>query len=333
MKNNKLLYTLLLITCILPLWSSIKDYQSAKIQYKVLGEINSKSNLLTRENYELLKKQDKSYPNLTITALPMYSIEAFYDISFGDYKSALYNTIRAKSINPYIMFNESLMSDIYKKIGLKDSAQYYARMAFKNLPGNEKHFMQYANLLIEENQMDELISVYFSSDFKTKDIFKKVFLSGVVGKSIKNTKVDSLALSLIDSQNLELKILAYYYLNGIENTKKAIELSKEGLKSFIKKDYENADSLYLEAINLNSYDVSNYQNLGLVKLNLKEYSKAIDNFKIIIDSFNLKNDKSYYLIGVSHLKNGDTIMACNNLLEANKLGNKNSIMLYKKLCF
>ena len=333
MKKNKLLYTLLLVISIFPLWSSIKDYQSAKIQYKVLGEVNSANNLLTRENYELLKKHDKSYPNLTITALPMYSLEAFYDISFGDYKSALYNTIRAKGINPYIMFNESLMSDIYKKIGLKDSAQYYARIAFKNLPGNEKHFMQYANLLIEENQIPELISVYFSSDFKTRDIFKKVFLSGVAGKNIKNRKVDSLALSLIDSQNSELKILAYYHLNGIENTKKAIELSKEGLKSFKEKDYKNSDSLFQKAINFNSYDVSNYQNLALVKFNLNEYSNAIDNLKMIIDSFNLKNDRSYYLRGVSHLKNGDTIMACNDLLEANKLGNKNSIKLYKKLCF
>lgn len=330
--NSKIFLVGLLIICFFPLWSSIKDYQSAKVQYLVLNELNSGSRV-KRENYELLKNLDKTYPNISVTTLPLYSVEALYDIMFQDYKSALYNSIRARNINPYLMFNESIMSDIYKKMGLKDSAQFYARKAFENIPGNGKHFMQYLNLLIENDNIPDIINEYFKSEFKNQPSFKKVFLAAIVGKEINSRRIDSLVKTLLYDENEELKILSYYHLNGIENTKKAIEISKNAFIKFNEKKYSEAVLLYEQANQLNPYDISNLENLALSQLNAQQFENASQNFQKIINSDFINKGKSYYGLGLVNLKIGDTINACIDFYEAYKLGNKDSFELYSKLCF
>ena len=43
--------------------------------------------------------------------------------------------------NPYIMFNEATYAKIYNAVGVRDSAYYFARKAFKGLPRNPFHLV------------------------------------------------------------------------------------------------------------------------------------------------------------------------------------------------
>lgn len=330
--QSRIILALLLMVSGACLWSTYKDYFSATVQYKVLNEINSKTNL-KRENYELLSALDKSYPNLSVTTLPLYTLQAFYDLAFGNTKDALYNAIRAKDINPYLMFNESVLSDIYKKMGVKDSAQYYASYAYKNIPGNGKHFLQYANMLIEQKDIPKLMEEFFNSPFKDNPIFIKVFLGAVVDKEIISKRIDDLALGQIHNVNHpDLRILCFYWLIGEQETKQALEINRQAASDFQSGKYIQAIEKFEKAISINPYDYLNYENLGMALIKSQQFARAKESFEAVITQDKAPKAKSYYGLGYAALLLGEKNIACDNFLKSSLLEYSEATKIYNRNC-
>ena len=330
--KDKLIISLLVFLSLGLFYSSYKDYQSARVQYLVINEMNNGDKTLKRQNYELLKKLDKSYPNITVTTLPLYSVEALYDLSFGNIESALINTVKARKINPYLMFNESILADVYKKMGLKDSAHFYAKKAYKNLPGSGKHFLQYANTLIEQNKFAELIPEYFNSNFKDRINFKKVFLGAVVGKDIASRRIDSMATKEIYSTNEELRVLALFRLNGQKNGIESYKLSKRAENLMEQNDIEKAIETFKSAIAKSPYDYKSIEDLGFLYLLKGDYNNAIDNFEIIIQNSNTIKSQSYYGLAYSFYQLGEISKACDYLDLSINLNNQKAVNLSNQIC-
>lgn len=331
MKSKFILFIFVFI-CFTLLFLSFKDYQSAKVQYLVINELNSGGKSLKRSNYELLMNLDKSFPNLSATALPMYSVQALYDNAFGDIKSALVNAIKARGVNPYLMFNESILAEIYKKIGLKDSAHFYSKKAYNNLPGSGKHFLQYANTLIEQNNFQELIPEYFNSKFKGDINFKKVILGAVIGKNLISKRIDSMAVVEQYSKNDELRLLSLYVLHDKELVKSSFK-STESAKKYVEiNNYDKAIELYKTALSKNPFDFKSTEELAFLLILQNKHIEAIKYFKKIIENKYTKKTDAFYGLGFSYYTIGDNINACKYLEYANNLNSKKAQNLYGKIC-
>lgn len=331
MKNRFILFLFIFFSTIL-LHLSYKDYHSAKIQNFVINELNSGGKTLKKSNYELLKNLDKSFPNLSATALPMYSVQALYDDAFGDTQSALINANKARGVNPYLMFNESVLAQIYKKIGLKDSAHFYSKTAYRNLPGNGKHFLQYANTLIEQNNFQELIPEYFNSKFKSDINFKKVFLGAVVGKNLLSRRIDSMAIIEQYSKNDELRLLSLYVLNDKEPVKSAFK-STETAKKYVEiNNYDKAIELYKSALINNPFDFKSTEELAFLLILQNRYKEAIKYLNQIVDNNYTNKTEAYYGLGLSYYDIGDNINACKYLEYAINFNSKKAQNLHEKIC-
>jgi len=329
MKNSFLLIITIIIS-IFPLWSSIKNYQSGVVQFTVLNEM--RNNGLTLKGKELIETLDKTYPNISITTLPLYSIQALYDNAFKDYESALENTRRAEGINPYLMFNESIKLMTFKNLGIKDSAYFYAEKALVENPFNPRHYTQYASSLVQQDSIDRLVNEFFNFKFNFDKQIQMAFMSSVIGKEINDKRVDSLAKTLINKNKIELSLLGYYFLNGIENTKKSIETAKKAAVEFAQGQFSKASILYKNAVDLNPYDLMNIQNLGLSYFKDAKYELANECFQTIINSDYPEKMNAHYYLANSLNQLGETQRACENLSIATTLGHEESSLLMYKIC-
>lgn len=330
--KSRLIVSFFIFLSLMLLYLSYKDYQSARVQYLVINELNSGGKSLKRSNYQLLTNLDKSFPNISVTALPMYSIQAAYDLAFGNVQSALINAIKARKANPYLGFNESILADIYKKMGLKDSAHFYAKKSYKKLPGNGKHFLQYANTLIEQDRFEEFIPEYFNSNFKQDINFKKVFLGAIIGKNIVSRRIDSMAVLEQYSLNDELRLLALYSLNDKESAKAAFKLTEKAKYYVERKDYDKAIESYITALNLTPYDFKSTEELAFLLSLQNKYKEAIKYFNLIIENPYTKKKQAFYGLGFSYYNIGDKINACDNLTKAINLGSKRAQNLAENIC-
>ena len=62
------------------------------------------------------------YPNLTLTSLPIRGVVSKYYLLGGEYNKALELLNQSENVNPYIMYSESVKTEIYDALKVQDSS-------------------------------------------------------------------------------------------------------------------------------------------------------------------------------------------------------------------
>ena len=152
--------------------------------------------------------------------------------------------------NPYVYLGDVLASKIYSKMGLKDSARYYASRAYKNSPTIELSAVNYFPFLTSEKNASEFKKI---SELLKRS--KSEFIWDIYFKSVFSIK-DS--LSDVDKELLEIGINRFPKFKKLDFLNKTKEFSREELQKakslsneaddyFNKKQYLEAIKLYKEA--------------------------------------------------------------------------------------
>jgi len=111
------------------------------------------------ESLEFIQSIDYKYPSLTNTTVPINAIIGRYYYKKDSTDLAIKLIKDGMKSNPYIMFSEAQLADIYDQEREYDSFRKYASRAFKKLPNNPVHFVMYARKLIgeEKNRLSYLL--------------------------------------------------------------------------------------------------------------------------------------------------------------------------------
>ena len=179
----KILKVSIIIIGLLTVYGSFLNNESSEIQVTLYNDFNTGK--YTEESTIRFKNFNMDYPNLTLTSLPIRSVVAKYYLLGGEYNKALELLNQGESVNPYIMYTESVKTEIFDALKIQDSALIYAEKAFSGIPQNQKHFIDLAKSYVGYNKhekLDSMFKIVRSSD--VPDIWK-FYLSSLLADESK----------------------------------------------------------------------------------------------------------------------------------------------------
>lgn len=272
----------------------------------LLSEFNS-NNFNT--NLNTIKTFNDSYPNISVTTIPLSQMRANYFFQNNQFEEAL-NLIRnGYNSNPYLGFGDYLLSKIHMKNN-RDSAIYYAKKAIEKLPNNPLHINNFYQTIISYEMADEVFDKYSTFD-------NPYFWLGYINYSINNPKMPKEKLIelndyALNNFNIEIENFKKIdsFLKAGNNSNFYQQLVKEALENFNNKEFDLAIEKFNQAIELNSNDYSNYENLSIIYYNLKDFGNSLKNINVVLEKFKTSNGKAEMIKGLSLIGLGDNILAC-----------------------
>ena len=307
-------------------------HRSFVVQTSILSELNT--NKFSSNTFELLKYMNRSYPNASVTSLPMSGIYARYLFSFDETKSALEVLNNEVEFKDYTYYGENLKAIIYRSIGIQDSSFYYSKLAYTNMPGNANHYEQYVKSLLSKKDTLSIVSSLKDVNYKSDIQFAQVFMSACLSLNFSNDSVKKYSKELknIFLESDEVSLMADYLVYGQKNIQISFDIAKQAQSYFENANFEKSEELFKYAIELNPVDYSNYENLGFTYFKLAHYSDAIQMFEKVISEFSPKTGKSEYLLALSYQNIGDNKSACRLLNESQKFNFKLAFSESLRLC-
>jgi tetratricopeptide (TPR) repeat protein len=240
-----------------------------------------------------------------------------------------------KSANPYLYTSEILKSEMFSYLKVNDSALYYAKKCFVNMPNNPFYFETTAKQLKLAGLQDSILSYYSKIPDKMQLVNFKTILAIFVSDSASvNPKLIDIATEarILYPEDTNIQVLSDYILSGSLNVQKAVQLATDASKLIEQQSYEKAASMYIEAANLNKNDYTYFENAGYTLNLLNKHEEAVSYLQKVVDSLNPGTGKSEYLLGVSLNQLGKTEQACNYLRKAVKMNFKPAYQDFSKYC-
>ena len=311
-----------------------KVFESHRIQPGVINDFNKR--IFKEENYIKLKNLDLTYPNLTVTAFPFSALLAEYQISFGEFNEALQTLNNSVNINPHLKIKESLKAEIFFQLGIRDSAYFYSKIAYENLPKNSRHFQQYIRELTHKRDVEKLKEVFYESTFKSNPEYWLNFLSGVVNIRDKNDKeIDSIAFLALDKfpKNDKINSICGFILYGQKNIEKSYELFKSGVDEFNYNNFIQASKIFSQAYDLNPLDNSFLENAGMALIKAEKYDEAISNLeKVVFSKKNPLSGKPEYGLAICHRELGQIQISCDYFKKSMQMNFRPSFIEFENSC-
>ena len=129
---SKLPILIVLLLMPLSIYSSVKLYVSSEDQLILLKQFNNQD--FSYPDLEVLDKMEMDYTSLSATTIPMYTFKGLYYQDQGNHEQAIEFFRKGIKVNPYLYISESFMGRSFYYLKELDSAEYYTKKAFKNLP-------------------------------------------------------------------------------------------------------------------------------------------------------------------------------------------------------
>lgn len=315
---NKFIKYTLLIFMLASAYVSLKVYRSYVQQYYLITDLND--DVWDKRTWDFVESIETKLPNLSLTSLPLKAMKAqyfLYNDSLVRGLELIEETIK-EGANPYIMFPEAVKAKLFTAVGDIDSAYYYSRKAYDNLPRNAFHFAELARTLSAIRQYDSITYFFKPIKYYPDEQIWKIYLASITNymDRIKDSEfaieTAKEALGIFPNQQ-DLLIAAYFVIHGKENTTKALELENEGKILFEKKLYEEAIEIYEQADKLLESNYVFRENIGSSYFNLKNWTKTIDNLKVVEDKNHDLDGIQNYMLGLSYFNIGDKVNACDRL--------------------
>ena len=155
---------ILLIACIISFFSvyvSFSVFKGMIDQTIVDIDLSKKMNSI---EYNDIENLFSTFPNVSVTTIPLNSYKAFYYYNYKNYDKALSILEESRLHNPYIFFVEFLTAKIFQSQKELDSAIFYSKKAFYGWPKNVDHFILYTDLLAQKGDTTEILNAFGNID-------------------------------------------------------------------------------------------------------------------------------------------------------------------------
>ena len=296
----------------------VLSYQSLTQQGRLLYEFNNGDFKLTLAELDQI---EDDFPNLTETAMPIKAMKArYFYLNNQKEKAHKYAFLGAKD-NPQIYFGESLKSQFFAQEQNQDSAYYYSKLAFDNLPNNMPHYNLYMNSLVNRKDLQEINRAFYyvqSLAGDTSTIWQ-IYLRSLasvlsLGDSFAMSKAaEAFKLFPQDDIIFQLYRMMTY---GQERVVKAQQLHQNANILYNERNYDEAFNLFKQAFDLDPLEFRYALNSGLSLYENAKYEEAISYFKIAQNSKKTAvKEKAMRYKGISLYKNGSQSESCATFLK------------------
>jgi O-antigen ligase len=255
----------------------ILSYQSLTQQGRLLYEFNSGTYNLTLAELDQI---EDNFPNLTETAMPIKAMKAryFYNNNLKE-KAHQYALLGSKD-NPQIFFGENLRAQFFVAEKQIDSAYYYSKLAFENLPNNMPHYNLYMNSLVakkdvlEINKSFETVRALGGDTIILWTIYLRCLanVTGLGDTMTMSRAAEAFKLFPQDNTIFQLyRILTY----GQQRVVQAEQLYNQGIELYNAKNFKGAFGVFNQAFDLDPLEYTYALNSGLALYENGQYLEAI----------------------------------------------------------
>jgi O-antigen ligase len=325
------LYFILSLLLIVPsIYIANQVYASFKIQKYVMGEINANPVYAT-DSVTLLP----NIPNLSTSALPVKALIARYYIRDKNFPAAIKLLKESYKDNPFIHYNDFLLTSVYASLNNYDSTLYYAKLAYYNWPRATSYYKNMMFAAVRKKDSIELnkafdTSVTYSNtaltyeeyvkasfELKSKTLAQLNALLDTAAKKFpkedfKNTR------SLINSNGLVAPTTNQFAVLGLQN--------------FQKGKFLEAAENYKQAIQLEPNNYTHFENAGICLYSAKKFTDCIYYFEKAAGFKENNTGKSQFYKGLSLINTGKKDQACAALNAAKAKGYTEADKFIKSNC-
>ena len=332
-KLSSIIPLFILIITPLSIYSSSRLLTSSKHQAIFLKQFNS--NDYSTPSLETIDKFEMDYKTLGATTLPMATIKAIYYLRNEKYREAIPLFKKGIKDNPYIYISESLLGFTYNNLKMPDSAIYYSKIAFENTPKNSLHYANYIYSLVGIKDSITIKEVYSSIDPDIKEsVYDEIYLKAM--SSITNPNNTDFTLEGLDlniqAGNDQLK-KGYYQLKvGAYKMYQADEYYQTGMYYFEQENFTAAANYFENADKINPYELVYKENAANSYMRIGNDQRALEILNDLINNYNSKSPKAYYLRGLINYSLENIEIACEDLKFAFDEGLISNINLYQLAC-
>ena len=252
-------------------------------------------------------------PNITVTTIPLKSVKARYYFNAKKYDKALSLLSEGTGANPFLYYSELLKSQIFLAKGILDSAYFYGRRAFYNLPNNNLHSTNYVNILIQKRDISLINEAFELLTYKDNKINWKNYLVAASnftppGDKLLTKRAKMAKEKFIDDPEFEnlYKSIAV----GNQNFAEALNISQRALEQYNNKNYKLAAELYQKSIELNPLEFSYRENAAASLYLIGDLINAEKHIDIVINEMNPLTGKAEYIKAIIFISMGDNLGAC-----------------------
>jgi O-antigen ligase/tetratricopeptide (TPR) repeat protein len=317
---NKGLMIFCLIISIGTIYIHTRAYKSSVEQINLFRDFNKQN---FDDSIEIIDEYEDQIPSMTVTAMPISTLKAFYYYSNGDTLGAIKKLMdtKQKNINPFLGLTDAQLSIIYNDLEEYDSAYKYSNMAYNKVQNNVTHSTSLIKAILGmQSNFDQALSIFNDrKNLKSPNIYAGILAIAYTNPDVYNQdtilKISNQARKLFP-ENDGIKLVNQEYKYGDENVERAIEYDNLGKKYYDNNNYEESYKNYKLASELLPDEYSYYQNMGLAKIGLAEYDEALSYFNYIVDSLLIPKNESklFTLRGGVHLLKNNVIEGCEDLV-------------------
>lgn len=318
---------------ILSMLSSIRVFESSKDQMILLRQFNT--NDFSKPSLDIIEKMQNTYPNVTATGLPIATHQGLHFLKNDSIKKSIKFFEQALPYNPYLMITETFLGYSYDQINEHEKGLYYTKLAFDKAPNDIIHFGNYLNSLYEYNDSTAIKEAYLKVPEKfKKPLHDELYL--IVSATMKNPSSSNFTLDGLNinyqAGNDRLKKGYYFSQVGQNNTYNANLNYLRGMYLFEQENYTEAIKYFLNASELNPYELVYLENAANSYLRLGNDNAALDLLNKLVNEFNAESPKVFYLRGLILYDIGKTQEACEDFKIANNSGMFGSSSFFKTYC-
>jgi len=296
----------------------VLSFQSLTQQGRLLYEFNNATYNLTLAE---LDEIEDDFPNLTETAMPIKAMKARYFYLNNQKEKAHQYALLGVKDNPQIFFGESLKAQFFASEKQIDSAYYYSKLAFENLPNNMPHYNLYMNSLVARKDVVEMNKSFETVRALAGDtlIIWTIYLRSLANVTgLGDTMTMSKAAEAFKLFPQDYTIFSLYRIltYGQQRVVQAEQLYKQGIELYNAKDFIAAFDLFNQAFDLDPLEYTYALNSGLALYEDKQYPEAVGYLDRVQNSqkVNLK-EKALRYKGLALYKGGSTPEACATFLK------------------
>jgi O-antigen ligase len=290
-------------------YSTIRLYNASNEHGILLSYFNSTGKMPLDKDF--IDNVEYKYPSLSVTTIPVQSIKGIWYYNKGEIDTAITLLRDGIKYNPFISVSDAFIGKIYLDKEINDSALYYTRKAFKNIPNNDFHLGLYYESLARFNDSLSIKEVYQIPKEKT-ELRQRLYLEAM--NQVLGGKESSFAFKdvnlPISSQN-EAYMQGFYSLKvGRQSMYAAAAANLLGQKYFNEMKFNLALESFRTAYQNNPYEVPYFENLTntLIQLNMNE--EALE----LIEEYFIKNNelsnKLLYIKSLALLSLNNIDLAC-----------------------
>tara|TARA_B100001093_G_scaffold84505_1_gene76037 strand:+ start:1278 stop:2279 length:1002 start_codon:yes stop_codon:yes gene_type:complete len=307
---------------------------SLKEQSILIYEFNNSGSL--EYPLDLVKEFNHTFPDITVTTLPISVLKARYYLKAGKPVEGLDLIHQSRKANPYLGFPEYELARYYILRDI-DSVLYYSRQAFHKLPRSDYHSKAYFAALAKLKKEQELDSAFslvkkYNSFEQWKDY---IFLKLEFGEK---NRLDMQKL-LDDNSNFDRTKDKYITLQTLVNV--GFENYTDFQTSIIKAEaFFDQNRLVESAVIYDEVSVKNpaeyllKENAAIAYYKAGMFDAAINSFQFVIDNFlNRKDAKAEFYLGLTYLTAKNKFQGCRYLTLAEKKNFLGAKKVKDKFCY